>query len=272
MTGTSAKELIEPSLRKICDAAAGRKHTKLRHEAKVHITLCLRRSELGSCSTVSGGLCNLAPLSAHEDTEAAKRWGERLLTGVQALLNKLDEVLAPPPPPQPQAAAAPPERTQAPAAAPTTEQPAGNATAAADPAVGEGAGRKTDEDAGVPADGREASADGTDAPDEAQAKRVSFTEADLENPPAPASPFESHRTTADSTTAPDPDAGVGRRETPDDFPTHITMLDPGLAEANGGAAAAPSSAPAAPPAAHQGTPTLHAAAAQSESPNSPASA
>ena len=35
MTGTSAKELIEPSLKKICDAAAGRKHVKLRHEAKV---------------------------------------------------------------------------------------------------------------------------------------------------------------------------------------------------------------------------------------------
>lgn len=31
----SAKDLIEPSLKKICDAAAGRKHVKLRHEAKV---------------------------------------------------------------------------------------------------------------------------------------------------------------------------------------------------------------------------------------------
>ena len=34
---TSARELIEPSLKKICDAAAGRKHVKLRHEAKVSL-------------------------------------------------------------------------------------------------------------------------------------------------------------------------------------------------------------------------------------------
>ena len=37
MAGTSAAELIRPSLEKICEAAGGRKHTKLRHEAKVGI-------------------------------------------------------------------------------------------------------------------------------------------------------------------------------------------------------------------------------------------
>lgn len=99
--------------------------------------------------------------------------------------------------------------------------------------------------------------------EDAQAARHSrFSEEDIANPPAPTSPFDSQRVTTDGNAEADADAGIPMRETPDDFPT---LDDGGPADANGGHAEA--ELPVAAPASHQGTPTLHAAAAQREQPH-----
>lgn len=88
-TGTmpdSVPELVGPSLERICEAASGRKFTKLRHEAKVRS--CFAELQSATCQLFLAILpcsLDLLPLS------------KLMKHNVQQMLTNLEEVFRPPP-------------------------------------------------------------------------------------------------------------------------------------------------------------------------------